>query len=283
MSSWRSHTVFAPISCACTSISCAAGSTERLSKLIEPPCPASLCCPVGFRIVPRRSASRPALFIPAPPPFAASLYKTGVRGIHSPHAPPPPVPGQAAGRPPAPAPPGFPARKPGRRLPRSCWRSASTFRMPRSRAISATRAAVWRLAQPGSTTTSMVSTPSAVPRPRCSTPASMSTTTCSWLRSMRWSSTSRSRMFSGHAQPLPAALDGAHDQHADAIHQHAEFAGNVVHARIHFEEAAPALAAADALLDQLLQLDQRSDVRRRDSPAFRPGWRRGRRPRPPLA
>ena len=107
----------------------------------------------------------------------------------------------------------------------------------------------------------MVSTPSAVPRPRCSTPASMSTTTCSRLRSMRWFSTSRSRMFSGHAQPLPAPLDGSHHQHANPIHQHAELARNVIHARIHLQEAAPALAAANPLLDQRLQLDQRRDVR----------------------
>src|ERR1017187_3480285 len=42
MASWRSHTVVAPISCAWTSISCAAGATERLSKLIGPPTTTSL-------------------------------------------------------------------------------------------------------------------------------------------------------------------------------------------------------------------------------------------------
>jgi hypothetical protein len=34
----------------------------------------------------------------------------------------------------------------------------------------------------------------------------------------------------------------------------AELLGNVVHARVHAQEAAPSFAAADALFDQLLQL-----------------------------
>src|ERR1035441_9181500 len=37
--------------------------------------------------------------------------------------------------------------------------------------------------------------------------------------------------------------------------------GDVVHARVHAEEAAPSLAAADALFDQLFQLHQRGDGR----------------------
>src|ERR1035441_5670696 len=37
--------------------------------------------------------------------------------------------------------------------------------------------------------------------------------------------------------------------------------GDVVHARVHAQEAAPSLAAADALFDQLFQLHQRGDGR----------------------
>jgi len=63
----------------------------------------------------------------------------------------------------------------------------------------------------------------------------------------------------GTRAAAPAALDGSHYQHADAIHHHSELLRNVVHPRVHFQEAAPSLAAADSLFDQCPQLDQGSD------------------------
>ena len=58
-----------------------------------------------------------------------------------------------------------------------------------------------------------------------------------------------------------AAFDGAHHQHAHAVHCNSELLGNVIHARVHAQEAAPSLAAADALFDQRFQFDQWGDGR----------------------
>ena len=152
--------------------------------------------------------------------------------------------------------------------------------MPRSAARRATRAAVCRLAQPGSTTTSIRSTPSAVPRPRCSMPASMSTTT-SWSRlehEVAQHLAQQHVLRAGAA--APSALDGAHHQQPDAVDHDSELLGDVVDPRVHAQEAAPALAAADALVDERLQLRERRDAPGRDSRGCRRGSRRDRRPPP---
>ncbi len=116
-------------------------------------------------------------------------------------------------------------------------------------------------AQPGSTTTSICSTPSAVARPRCSIPASMSTTTSWSARSMRCPSTSRSRTLSGQAQPRrPRSIVPITSTRMPSTST-PHCSGMSSTLRVHAQEPAPGVPAADALGDERLPLRERRDLR----------------------